>query len=292
MIVQACQNSLEKTTLGHHLLQLFARLELATYRHVSVYRESAPPFDRWRGLTYSLQTPIVQELENGDVDFEVAWIGLMKILGNLMELRIDSRVGPDTTLGSFELFAKGEILRRMLGVWGTNLPTSFLPIQCPDVVKNLGGTARTDNEIDPIFYRSFQIAVAMGAQSLVFVLTVAHHSALEVVIAAHTESPGPTREHLYTAAWRTFQICRGVQLMRDAGVIQVPDGLDFGIIWPLLQAANLAKTSGIREWILDLFNNWPVELILVRASFESLLVDVSGSGVRTTQFVSYMGTIR
>jgi hypothetical protein len=282
-IVQAYQDILEKTTMGHHLLQLFARLELATYRHVSVYRDSPSPFDRWRGLTYSQQTSTVnQELENGDLDFEVAWIGLMKILGNLMELRLDSRVGPDAMLGSRELVTKGNILRGMLGFWEMSLPVSFLPIQCPDSVKNLAGTACTGNELDPIFFRSFRIAVAMGTHSFVLLLTVAHHSALEIVIAAHTESPGPTKDHLYAAARRTFQICRGAQLMRDAGEIKVPDGLDFGIIWPLLQAANLADTSGIRDWILDLFDNWPVELILVTASFESLLINVSGSDVRAT----------
>lgn len=65
--------------------------------------------------------------------------------------------------------------------------------------------------------------------------------------------------------------------MRMAGLIEVPDGLDFGVIWPLYQAAKVVHTRDIREWVLDFFNDWPLELVLVT----TLLVSVFNERFRT-----------
>jgi hypothetical protein len=60
------------------------------------------------------------------------------------------------------------MLRGMLGFWEMNLPASFLPIDCPDSVKDIEANTRTGLEIHPVFYRSFKIAVAMGTEIFTF----------------------------------------------------------------------------------------------------------------------------
>jgi hypothetical protein len=52
-------------------------------------------------------------------------------------------------------------------------------------------------------------------------------------------------------------------LMRQAGLFQVYEGVDYGILWPLAVTGRYAPTNGIRGWILDLLNNWPREIIMV-----------------------------
>ena len=51
--------------------------------------------------------------------------------------------------------------------------------------------------------------------------------------------------------------------MREAKLFYVPDGLDFGITWPLVQTGKWAPPGYIREWLLSLFDTWPVELVMV-----------------------------
>lgn len=112
---------------------------------------------------------MVKDIENGDVDFELAWIGLMKILGKLMELRMDLNFREaDKGLGTSEVVAKGNMLRGMLGFWEMNLPLSFLPIDCPDAVKDIEANSRTGLQIQPVFYRSLKIAVALGTEIFTF----------------------------------------------------------------------------------------------------------------------------
>jgi hypothetical protein len=274
--VIARKDDLGKSMTGRQLLQLFARVELATYRHVSIAGNNELPFDRWKDLTYCPQISMVTDIENGDDEFERAWISLMKILGKLMEVRTDLDFErADATRGTSDVVTKGNMLRGMLQLWEMNLPASFHPIECPGGVQEAEANALFGAEIQPIFCRSFKIAVAMGTQALTICsLTLAHYYALEIVIQAHTERPGPTTNALAAAAMRTFQICRGVQLMRDAGLFEVPDCLDFGIIWPLQQAAVMADSAGVRKWVLDLFNKWPLELVMVTILFPLFIIHI------------------
>jgi hypothetical protein len=78
--------------------------------------------------------------------------------------------------------------------------------------------------------------------------------------------------------------------MRIAGLIEVPEGLDFGVIWPLYQAAKVVHTRDVRGWLLDFFNDWPLELVLVTTLRWCLyLTNISGPEVRANQLGSDVG---
>ena len=44
-----------------------------------------------------------------------------------------------------------------------------------------------------------------------------------------------------------LKICLGVQLMRNADIFHVYEGVDFGILWPLEKAGKYAQTLEIRR---------------------------------------------
>jgi len=60
-----------------------------------------------------------------------------------------------------------------------------------------------------------------------------------------------------------LQICLGVQLMRNAGVFHVYEGVDFGILWPLSKAGKYTQSPEIRRWLLDFLDSWPRENVVV-----------------------------
>ena len=62
---------------------------------------------------------------------------------------------------------------------------------------------------------------------------------------------------------KTLRICLGVQRMRELGIFQVPDGGDYGILWPFAVAAIRVPHGDLRTWILNLLNNWPREGLMV-----------------------------
>jgi len=43
----------------------------------------------------------------------------------------------------------------------------------------------------------------------------------------------------------------------------VYEGIDYGIVWPLLKAAEWAPTPSMRLWISKLLSNWPLEGVMV-----------------------------
>lgn len=95
-------------------------------------------------------------------------------------------------------------------------------------------------------------------------LTIAHHSALRIDTITHTHRADADRPaYNLTAALNTLQICLGVQLMRSVGLYKVHEGVDYGIIWPILKAAEWAPTTSIRQWISDLLSTWPFEGVMV-----------------------------
>jgi hypothetical protein len=67
----------------------------------------------------------------------------------------------------------------------------------------------------------------------------------------------------FDAANKTLQICLGVQRMRQLGLFHVPDGGDYGILWPFAIAAIRAPRGAIRNWVMDLLSNWPREGMIV-----------------------------
>jgi hypothetical protein len=73
----------------------------------------------------------------------------------------------------------------------------------------------------------------------------------------------PKPPSFFDTVEKTLRICLGVQRMRELGIFQVPDGGDYGILWPLAVAANRVTHRGLRTWILNLLSNWPREGLMV-----------------------------
>jgi hypothetical protein len=73
----------------------------------------------------------------------------------------------------------------------------------------------------------------------------------------------PRPQSFYDAVQKTLQICLGVQRMRQLGIFHVPDGGDYGVLWPIAIAAIRVPRGDIRAWVLDLLSNWPREGMIV-----------------------------
>lgn len=121
----------------------------------------------------------------------------------------------------------------------------------------------------------------------------AHHSALQIDTFAHTHrADSPIPGYIGTASLKTFQICLGVQMMRTAGLFHIPEGIDYGIVWPLLKAAEWAPTQTIRQWILDLLNTWPLEGVMVFQRGIDSVLTVVGSSACKDMFGSSVESLR
>jgi hypothetical protein len=115
---------------------------------------------------------------------------------------------------------------------------------------------------------------------------IAHHSALRVDTITHTHrADSPRPPYNLTAALKTLRICLGVQIMRSAGLYHVYEGIDYGIVWPLLKAAEWAPTPSIRQWISKLLSAWPLEGVMV-SQRNSLKLTALGPPSRKTLFRS------
>jgi len=166
-IVRERGADLLSTTTGCQLFHLFARLELASYRHFSLRGVIAADVIRWKNLTFYNQMATAREVRNGDVAVELAWVELLKITGRFMELRLDMSIAENHALGSPEYLAQGDEIEEMLQNWVNHLPESFLPIESPRVLQNLESRTAITQEFKPIYYRSLNIAVAMGTISII-----------------------------------------------------------------------------------------------------------------------------
>lgn len=97
-------------------------------------------------------------------------------------------------------------------------------------------------------------------------LTLAHCltiEALSILNTHNTYTMKPLRQDINDLMRKTLEICLGVQLMRNADVFHVYEGVDFGILWPLQKAGKYAQTPEIRQWVLDFLNSWPRESVMV-----------------------------
>lgn len=77
----------------------------------------------------------------------------------------------------------------------------------------------------------------------------------------------PKPPSFFEAVEKTLRICLGVQRMRQLGIFQVPDGGDYGILWPFAIAAIRVPRGDLRTWILDLLTSWPREGLIVLPLF-------------------------
>jgi hypothetical protein len=97
---------------------------------------------------------------------------------------------------------------------------------------------------------------------------VAHHSALQINVFTLTHRGDELKpQSFFDAVEKTLRICLGVQKMRQLGIFQVPDGGDYGILWPFAVASMRVQSGDLRIWILDLLSNWPREGLIVIPRF-------------------------
>ena len=162
-IVRIREADILRSRTGCQLFHLFTRLELASYRHFSLRGIIPTDVNRWKNLTFYKEMETAGDIRNGNVAVELAWVQLLKIMGRFMELRLNMNIEENFALGSFEYLARGKEIEDMLQNWANNLPECFLPIKtAPKAVQNLQARTAIVQELEPIYYRSLNIAVAMG----------------------------------------------------------------------------------------------------------------------------------
>jgi hypothetical protein len=197
----------------------------------------------------------IEDFHNGNSEFEYAWTEMMKIMVPITVLRMVPRTGDR---GTPERKTQGEKIQEMLRIWKLNLPRSFEPIQPPELMMIIEDSVT--QHLQPIYYGSLNVAVAMGISFFPDKTDVAHHAALQINIFSLTHrGDEPRPDFFFQAVTETLQICLGVQRMRQLGLFHVPEGGDFGILWPLIIAAKEVPQGELRPWITDLLNNWPRE---------------------------------
>jgi hypothetical protein len=113
--------------------------------------------DYWDKAALDLETLTIDDLNNGNSDFEYAWIELMKIMIPVTVLRMVPRTGDR---GTPERKAEGRKIQEMLRAWESSLPASFAPVENPDMMMLLDNSIL--QHLDPIYYSSLNIAIAMG----------------------------------------------------------------------------------------------------------------------------------
>jgi hypothetical protein len=103
------------------------------------------------------ETLTLEDYTNGNSDFEYAWTEMMKIMVPVTVLRMVPRTGDR---GTAERKRDGEKIQEKLQEWERGLPGSFRPIEAPEMMMILDDGMVS--QLDPIYYASLNIAVAMG----------------------------------------------------------------------------------------------------------------------------------
>ena len=243
-------------------MHLFGRLELSASRYVLMDHQlsttaMSSDYSYWDKVGSDFETLTLEDFSNGNSDFEYAWTEMMKIMVPVTVLRMVPRTGDR---GTAERKRDGEKIQEKLRDWERNLPPSFQPIAPPEMMFLEDGIL---SQLEPIYYISLNVAIAMGTPSF-YVANVAHHSALQINVFGMTHrGDEPRPQSFYDAVQKTLQICLGVQRMRQLGMFHVPDGGDYGILWPIAIAAIRVPRGELRSWVLELLSTWPREGMLV-----------------------------
>jgi hypothetical protein len=150
---------------GLQLVHLLSRLELATYRWFGPRGlVSLDDIWRWKSLVFYPRNSNAEDVHNGAVDFEVAWAELMKILARIIELRL-AYTTDGTIKGQLDTddrTSSAAEIQCLLRVWERTLPPSFQPTSAPSGTKRFVKSLNLKELSPPIYYRSLNIAVAMG----------------------------------------------------------------------------------------------------------------------------------
>jgi hypothetical protein len=111
----------------------------------------------WEKAAFDFETLTIDDMYNGNSEFEYAWTEMMKIMVPVTVLRMVPRTG---NRGTPERAAKGHEIQEMLRNWENSLPGSFISIEPPETISLLD--APILQHLQPIFYASHNVAVAMG----------------------------------------------------------------------------------------------------------------------------------
>jgi hypothetical protein len=111
----------------------------------------------WDKVGFDFETLTLEDFSNGNSDFEYAWTEMMKIMVPVTVLRMVPRTGDR---GTAERKREGEKIQEKLRDWERGLPASFQPIEAPEMMMILDDGILL--HLDPIYYASLNIAVAMG----------------------------------------------------------------------------------------------------------------------------------
>src|SRR5579871_5662432 len=96
-IVREHHKDLLKTPIGRQLIHLFTRLELSASRHrlidnqLTTTSTAQPAY--WESAALDFETLTIDDLSNGNSEFEYAWTGMMKIMVPVTILRMVPRNG-------------------------------------------------------------------------------------------------------------------------------------------------------------------------------------------------------
>jgi len=160
-IVREHNANLLKTPTGRQLIHLFARLELSASRlllaDTQLAANATSSGNYWDNVDLDLETLTIDDLSNGNSDFEIAWTEMMKIMVPVTVLRMVPRTGDRGTL---ERKTEGERILELLRNWENALPPSFIPIESPPLMEMLDDSIL--QHLQPLYFNSLNVAVAMG----------------------------------------------------------------------------------------------------------------------------------
>lgn len=151
-----------KTPTGRQLFHLFTRLELSASLHLRIDSQfttgtCATDEDFWEKAQFDIETLSIADMYNGNIEFEYKWTQMMKIMVPVTVLRMVPQTGNRGTDDRKEEYAK---IIEMLREWESELPASFLSIESPETM--VLPHASILEHLDPIYYGSLNVAVAMG----------------------------------------------------------------------------------------------------------------------------------
>lgn len=113
--------------------------------------------DFWNKAQFDLDTLTVDDMYNGNSDFEYMWTEMMKIMIPVTILRMVPQSG---NRGTAERKAEGRKIQELLQGWETSLPPSFMEIEPPETMVLLDNPIL--QHLQPLYYASLNVAIAMG----------------------------------------------------------------------------------------------------------------------------------
>jgi hypothetical protein len=137
----------------------------------------------WDKAQFDLDTLTIDDMYNGNSDFEYMWTQMMQIMIPVTILRMVPQTG---NRGTEDRKTEGQKIQGMLRQWEDSLPASFMEIDPPETMMLLDSAIL--QPLQPLYYASLRVAVAMGISSQEFTNSSASFSITSQCI--HTYSSG------------------------------------------------------------------------------------------------------